>query len=37
VLLVEGTGDKAEAVVNFSTVGEKRLLLSWAPIEKVGS
>lgn len=35
VLLVEGQGDKAEAVVNFASVGEKRLLLSWAPIEKV--
>ncbi|MDQ2679323.1 MAG: DNA helicase PcrA [Actinomycetota bacterium] len=34
VLLVEGDGDKAEAVVRFSTVGEKRLLLSWAPLEK---
>jgi DNA helicase-2/ATP-dependent DNA helicase PcrA len=34
VLMVEGAGDKAEAVVNFSTVGEKRLLLSWAPLEK---
>ena len=35
VLLVEGSGEKAEAVVNFASVGEKRLLLSWAPIEKV--
>ena len=34
VLLVEGDGDKAEAVVRFPTVGEKRLLLSWAPLEK---
>jgi DNA helicase-2/ATP-dependent DNA helicase PcrA len=34
VLLVEGQGDKAEAVVRFGTVGEKRLLLSWAPLEK---
>ncbi len=34
VLLVEGDGDKAEAVVRFSTVGEKRLLLSWAPLVK---
>jgi DNA helicase-2/ATP-dependent DNA helicase PcrA len=34
VLLIEGAGEKAEAVVHFSTVGEKRLLLSWAPLEK---
>ncbi|HSL59075.1 MAG TPA: UvrD-helicase domain-containing protein [Acidimicrobiales bacterium] len=35
VLLVEGSGDKAEAVVRFPSVGEKRLLLAWAPLEKV--
>ena len=34
VLKIEGVGEKAEAVVNFTTVGEKRLLLSWAPLEK---
>jgi DNA helicase-2/ATP-dependent DNA helicase PcrA len=35
VLHMEGQGEKTEAVVRFPTVGEKRLLLSWAPIEKV--
>jgi len=35
VLRVEGAGDKAEAVVRFPDVGEKRLLLAWAPLEKV--
>jgi DNA helicase II / ATP-dependent DNA helicase PcrA len=35
VLHLEGQGEKTEAVVRFPTVGEKRLLLSWAPIEKV--
>lgn len=34
VLHMEGQGDKTEAVVRFPDVGEKRLLLSWAPIEK---
>jgi DNA helicase-2/ATP-dependent DNA helicase PcrA len=35
IIDIEGQGDKAEATVRFPDVGEKRLLLSWAPLEKV--
>ncbi|HKA02682.1 MAG TPA: 3'-5' exonuclease, partial [Acidimicrobiales bacterium] len=35
ILLIEGDGDKAEAVVRFPSVGEKRLLLAWSPLERV--
>jgi DNA helicase-2/ATP-dependent DNA helicase PcrA len=35
ILDIEGVGDKAEATVHFAEVGEKRLLLSWAPLQKV--
>jgi superfamily I DNA/RNA helicase len=35
VLELIGDGDKTEAVVNFRDVGEKRLLLAWAPIRKL--
>ena len=34
VLQLRGQGDKTEVVINFPTVGEKVLLLSWAPIKK---
>ena len=30
-----GTGDKAEAVINFSGVGQKHLALAWAPLKKL--
>jgi DNA helicase-2/ATP-dependent DNA helicase PcrA len=35
IIDIEGQGDKAEATVHFPGVGEKRLLLSWAPLEKI--
>jgi DNA helicase-2/ATP-dependent DNA helicase PcrA len=35
ILDIRGQGDKAEAVVRFPSVGEKVLLLSWAPLVKV--
>ncbi|HEY5686219.1 MAG TPA: DNA helicase PcrA [Acidimicrobiia bacterium] len=34
VVEVVGGGDRAEAVVNFDSLGRKRLLLAWAPLEK---
>jgi superfamily I DNA/RNA helicase len=35
ILDMSGGGDKTEALVRFAGVGEKRLLLSWAPLEKI--
>ena len=32
---IEGSGEKAVAVVHFAGVGEKQLLLNWAPLEKL--
>ena len=35
VVGVVGTGDRAEATINFGSLGEKRLLLRYAPVEKL--
>jgi DNA helicase-2/ATP-dependent DNA helicase PcrA len=37
ILELVGEGDKAEVVVHFRDVGEKRLLLAWAPLAKVSA
>ena len=34
VVDLRGTGDKTEITVNFPTVGQKVLLLAWAPLKK---
>ncbi len=35
ILNIEGSGDDAQASVRFPGVGQKQLLLSWAPLEKI--
>ena len=35
IIDMEGAGDKTQATVHFRDAGEKRLLLSWAPLEKL--
>ena len=35
VLDLQGSGDKTEITINFPTVGQKVLLLAWAPLKKV--
>jgi DNA helicase-2/ATP-dependent DNA helicase PcrA len=36
VISVSGDGDDAEATIRFEDVGEKRVLLAYAPLRKVG-
>ncbi|MGI9644758.1 MAG: ATP-dependent DNA helicase PcrA, partial [Ilumatobacteraceae bacterium] len=35
IIDISGTGDKAEAVINFRGVGTKHLALAWAPLKRV--
>ena len=35
VITVNGAGDRAEATIDFGSAGEKRLLLRYAPVEKL--
>ena len=35
VVAVSGAGDRAEASVDFGSTGTKRLLLRYAPVEKL--
>jgi DNA helicase-2/ATP-dependent DNA helicase PcrA len=35
IIDISGSGDKAEAVINFAGVGQKHLALAWAPLKKL--
>jgi DNA helicase-2/ATP-dependent DNA helicase PcrA len=35
IIHITGTGDKAEATINFAGVGQKHLALAWAPLKKL--
>ncbi|MFI5055820.1 MAG: hypothetical protein ACHQAW_05395 [Actinomycetota bacterium] len=36
VVTTNGYGDDAEATIRFGEVGEKRVLLAYAPLRKIG-
>ena len=36
IIGISGSGEKAEAVINFAGVGQKHLALAWAPLKRVG-
>jgi DNA helicase-2/ATP-dependent DNA helicase PcrA len=35
IIGVTGSGEKAEAIINFAGVGQKHLALAWAPLKKL--
>ena len=35
IIDIRGEGDDAQASVRFASVGDKQLLLSWAPLQKI--
>ena len=35
MLFLSGEGDRAEVTINFGQYGQKRLLLRYAPVEKL--
>jgi DNA helicase-2/ATP-dependent DNA helicase PcrA len=37
IIDISGTGEKAEATINFAGVGTKHLALAWAPLKKLGT
>jgi ATP-dependent DNA helicase UvrD/PcrA len=37
IIDISGSGEKAEAVINFAGVGTKHLALAWAPLKKLGA
>jgi DNA helicase-2/ATP-dependent DNA helicase PcrA len=37
IIDISGSGEKAEAVINFAGIGTKHLALAWAPLKKLGA